>query len=150
VQFARATGGGARQVAQLNQKTSIVTLIALVVLGAIALISHDDAARRARTPPSMHLGAGVRFTGTLFVISNNDTFAWSNCKIEVNPGALSSGFVYRAARLDAGSTYDVGPMLFANNEGQSLNPLTFKPTSVSISCKDVPATSSGWYYATWN
>jgi hypothetical protein len=124
--------------------------LGFIFFGAIALIGDDDRARRARTPPAMHLHAGVRFTGTLFVISNNDTFAWSDCKIEVNPGVPSSGFVYRAPRLDPGNTYNVGTMQFANNEGQHFNPLAFEPTSVSISCRDVPATNSGWYYAKWN
>jgi hypothetical protein len=89
----------------------------------------------------------VRFTGTQFIITNNDSFAWSNCKLEINSKVFGSGYTYVGANIAAGATYSVGALQFANGDGQRFNPFTLKPQNLSISCNT--PNGRGFYYGGW-
>ena len=89
----------------------------------------------------------MRFTGTQFVVTNNDSYVWRNCEFEVNPKTFSSGFTYKAGELAVGKTYSVGALQFGNGDGQRFNPFQFKPTSFSIAC-DTPS-GRGWFFGGW-
>ncbi|HEV8238075.1 MAG TPA: hypothetical protein VGS57_01760 [Thermoanaerobaculia bacterium] len=105
----------------------------------------NSSASQPAAPPD--LKAHVNFTGTQFVITNNDTFTWTDCKLEVNPKTFSSGFTYHAGSLAAGSVYTVGVLQFANDDGQRFNPLQYKPTSFSIAC-NTPG-GRAFYFGNW-
>jgi hypothetical protein len=109
-----------------------------------SLPSSDSTTTQSST---VDLNATVQFTGTQFVVTNSDSFNWTNCKLEVNPKTFSSGFTYQAALLAAGQTYSVGSLQFANGDGKRFNPFDFKPTSFSVSC-DTPS-GRGYYYGGW-
>jgi len=98
---------------------------------------------------SIDLKASVRFTGTQFVILNNDSFDWTNIKLEINSQGLRSGYILRASRLSAGAEYTVGAMQFAKKDGEKFNPFTHKPTNFSISCT-AQGGKSGFYFGEWN
>jgi len=96
---------------------------------------------------TVDLKAGVSFTGTQFVIANRDSFNWTNVKLEVNSGLVSSGFILRVGVMEAGQTYTVGAAQFAKPDGKRFNPFEYKPQSLSIWC-DTPR-GDGFYYGTW-
>lgn len=58
-------------------------------------------------PTTPDLSAAVRFTGTQFIITNNDVFNWSNCKLEINSGIVRGGCELTAALIAARSTATV-------------------------------------------
>lgn len=86
---------------------------------------------------SIRLTSEVRFTGEQFIIRNRDTFDWTNVELAVNPGVFNSGYTLNADRVEAGETYTVGAMQFADSDGQRFNPATHKPTSFRITA-DTP------------
>lgn len=126
----------------------LVVIVGVIsVLGESSRSTDTSAPSAPSTPDVIELNAAVRFTGTQFVIRNNDTFAWTNCELEVNPKMFSSGFEYAAAVLAAGEQYSVGALQFANGEGKRFNPFEFKPTSFSVAC-DTPR-GRRFYYGGW-
>ena len=56
-----------------------------------------------------HLEARVYYTTTQITIANDDSRAWTNVRIEVNPGLLSSGYTLKVRRIEAGQrvTYNL-------------------------------------------
>lgn len=76
--------------------------------------------------------ASVSFTGTQFVITNRESKDWVNVRFEINPGLLSSGYTLKVRRIEAGTTYTVGALQFANSKGERFNPLLQKPKEFHI------------------
>ena len=117
--------------------------IVIVFFGAIlgtctAVCSNSDES----TIPE--LNANVFFDGAQFVITNNDTFDWTNVEMELNYEGLKSGYTYNYHLIEAGYTYTVGALQFAKGDGTRFNPFTMKPRKFSIRC-DTPGGRSSWY-----
>jgi len=85
-------------------------------------------------PSIIHLNASVSFTGTQFIIKNNNKFAWVNVKMEVNGSILKGGFILKEDGLMPGETYTVGALEFAKGDGTRLNPFVIKPKDFDIYC----------------
>jgi hypothetical protein len=98
-------------------------------------------------PENSTLSAAVRFTGTQFVITNNDAFNWSNCKLEINSGIVRGGYELRAPLVAARSTSTIGASQFAKSDGERFNPFSMKPNSFSIAC-DTPR-GRGYSFGEW-
>jgi len=82
----------------------------------------------------IHLNASVNFTGTQFIIKNNNFFAWEDIKMEVNGSILRGGFILKVDRLMPGETCTVGALQFAKGDGTRLNPFAIKPKDFDIYC----------------
>lgn len=78
------------------------------------------------------LNADVSFTGTQFVITNNDYSNWRNVKLKINSGIFGGGYVYEASVLEAGETYKVGAMQFSKSGGERFDPYEMKPKEFDI------------------
>ena len=91
----------------------------------------------------IELNANVIFSGTQFLISNNDKFDYNEIKMKVN-----DKYVLNVPNLKAGEVYTVGLMQFADDDGNRFTVLQ-KPQEFFISCK----TEGGkdcFYGAKWN
>jgi hypothetical protein len=124
---------------------SIVAIVVLIMVFTGAFGSKNG----NEEPGYVDLNAQVRFTGTQFVIVNEDSFDWLDVKLEVNPGTLSKGYELRVPRLEAGATYTVGVMQFTKSDGTRFNPVTTKPKSFSVFCA-TPNKGTGYYYGGWD
>ncbi len=154
-------GGKSPQTSSAKKGTEVnsQTIGCLVVLAAVAAFYGYCKLTTPDTPPPstrstqsqtsrVDLNAAIRFTGTQFVISNNDNFDWTNVKFELNsPGLFSSGYILNAARIEAGNAYTVGAMQFAKDDGSRFNPITTKAQKLTIFC-DTPK-GKGWYLGNW-
>lgn len=69
----------------------------------------------------------VSFTGTQFIIRNNNGFDYNNTVLRIN-----SKYSYNAGTLRGGETYTVGMMQFADSKGNRLMP-SIKPLTIYIS-----------------
>lgn len=107
-------------------------------------VAPKDTSPSAPTPPpTRDLTASVTFTGTQFLITNEDSFGWNNVLMKVNSGFIANGFWLKTARMEAGSTYTVGALQFAKDDGTRLDPFAIKPTSFSIQA-DIPGGTGFW------
>ena len=99
------------------------------------------------TEKEIPLSVQMKFTGTQFIITNNDNFNWKNVKIEINSGILKGGYSYTAQLMEAKITYTIGTMQFTKGDGTRFNPFTIKPKDVFISAdtsKGKRYYSGGW------
>ena len=84
------------------------------------------------TPKVRQIAASVSFTGTQFAITNREDHDWVNVRFELNPGLISSGYTLKVQLIEAGTTYTVGAMQFANSKGERFNPYQMKPQKFNI------------------
>ena len=115
--------------------TYILSVLAIGLFVFLAYGSDDDGESSTVT-----LNASVSFTGTQFIIKNNDTFDYNNVKLELNGDYVLKGF-----NLKIGETYTVGMLQFADKKGNRFTAFQ-KPQNFSISC-DLNTGKNGFYYA---
>jgi len=88
------------------------------------------------------LNATVGFSGTQFVIKNNDIFDYTNAVMEIN-----DKFMLKDCTIKSGETYTVGMMQFADSDGNRFDFMK-KPQQFTIYC-DIPEGKRGSLYASW-
>jgi hypothetical protein len=137
------------KIEKINKKISPLGMGCLVFLILVAIVYFwpSTPTKKEEIQSSIiHLNASVSFTGTQFIIKNNDNYDWLNVKMEVNGGLLKGGFILKYDRVIAGETYTVGALQFAKGDGTRLNPFVIKPQSFDIYCYD----SKGNLIASWH
>ncbi len=131
---------------------------ALVVIGGLSGGFNQEGTRteraieRQRTEappkPKIELDAAVRFTGTQFVVTNNNIFAWNAVELEVNrSGLFSGGYTADLGMVSPGQTITIGALQLANSDGVRFNPWQMKPQRATVK-----ATVNGeriYYSAGW-
>ncbi len=88
-----------------------LVLLGVVAIGFVSVLSSGESAidPNYRSPPPAPrvpdppLSASVNFDGAQFVITNSDSFAWANCKLDLNGGLIRRPILDEAAEL----IYDV-------------------------------------------
>ncbi len=117
-------------------KNHFLSALAIVFFLLLAIGSDDT------DTSTTNLNASVSFTGTQFVIKNNDSFNYNNAKLEIN-----GKYVLKGYNLAAGETYKVGMLQFADDDGNRFN-MMIKPQKFTIWC-DLREGKNGFYYAEW-
>lgn len=114
-----------------------------VIIFAVA--KHDPKPKAAEQKPAApKMEADVRFTGTQFVIHNENKFDWHKCELSLNQeGVFGDAYELKVDALPSNKTYMVGAMQFAKPDGTRFNPFLLKPQSMNISCKE------GFYTGGW-
>ncbi len=134
-----------RRLAELVSPTPTATAVPFATVAPTV----EPSATKAPAPSDSDILKGiVSFTGTQFTITNNDTFDWTNCKLEINGGLIRSGFIYRAELIEQGKGYTIGAMQFAKSDGTRFNPAVVKPLKFFIYC-DTPSGKAS-YLGGWN
>lgn len=124
-----------------NRKTFINRiLLALVIgMGLIICVISTPSARVPTSSRFIDLKASVEFNGIEFVITNNDTFDWTNVKMELN-----DTFTLRIKKIQAGETYYLMAGQFAKKDGTRFNPFMTKLLRANIFC-DTPEGRGSWF-----
>jgi hypothetical protein len=124
---------------------SLVIVVSLIAAGVRAC-----SGGRSGTPDATQvtLNAQVRYVDGQLIITNDDDFAWVNVEFDLNPETRSSGYTYRAGRIEAHAMYTIGSRQFANSDGTMFDPLTQKPLRLSIHV-DTPDSKDGWWFGEW-
>ena len=134
---------------QKKQGTGCLILLGIIILIAFIIFRGGAGENEKETQPSsIYLNASVRFTGTQFIIENNDNFDWFNVKMEVNGSFLKGGFILKTDRMEGGETYTVGALQFVKKDGTRFNPVTYKPQNFDIYC-DTPKGEDAFWAGGW-
>jgi len=134
--------------AKITLVQKIIAAVILVGLGIFGTCAICICTAPSGESTQVDLNASIRFDGSQFTITNNDSFNWIDVKFELNSAGLSSGFILKYPLIEAGTTYTVGAMQFAKPDGTRFNPFLMKPQKMSVSCK-TPDGKDGWYFAEW-
>jgi len=134
-----------------QQKNVGIGCLAIIIIVAVIYFIAELRPKKSGTSSSessfIHLSAKAQFTGTQFVITNNDSFNWTNVELELNEGLIRSGYKLTSQVMAAGQTYTVGALQFAKTDGTRFNPFQIKPQSITITC-DTPR-GKGIYTGSW-
>jgi hypothetical protein len=133
-------------VRQLSGPLGCLVFIGIIV--AMFMIIGSMAPKQPEKKPDIDLNASVQFTGTQFIIRNNDDFDWTDVRLVVDMGVLS-GYTFKASVLKAHGTYKVGAAEFVKNDGLRFNPFERKPQTFYIGCTTPQGGGSfltGWDY----
>ena len=114
----------------------------LILLAFVSVISLLPTCTDS-TPPPVQLKATISFSGTQFVIVNNDRLDYRNATLEVN-----EKYDLKMPEIKAGETYTVGIMQFADKSGNRFSPMQ-KPQKFTIFCK-LANGREGFVSANWN
>lgn len=126
---------------------ALAILLGVLFFAAVCESPKSPGGSDTSSTSTTDLKASVRFTGTQFVITNRDTFPWTDVELDVNGGTFSSGYTLSVKRMEAGQVYTVGAMQFANSDGVRFNPFQMKPKKFTIK-----ATANGnlaFYFGGW-
>jgi len=132
-----------------NKQAGIGCLVVIAIIVIYSIISSTKSGSKSSTPSpqDIHLNASVSFTGTQFIIQNNDSFNWTGVKLEINSGLIRSGYSLNVALIEAAQTYTVGALQFAKSDGTRFNPFSMKPQGIFISASTPRGT--GYYSGKW-
>lgn len=120
----------------------------MVAIFIASLMSFDrDETVFARQTPTPDLSAKVDFTGAQFVITNSDSYDWTNCDFRINRRLPGGGYRANSVRIAARSSIAVGAMNFARSGGERFDPFRMRPNSFSIAC-DTPQGRRS-YFGQW-
>ena len=122
--------------------TVIVSLLVLLAISDKNEKSNENLKSEENTSSTIELNASVEFTGTQFIITNKDTFDYKDAKLQLN-----EDFIIKGKKLEAGKSYTVGMLQFADKKGNRFD-MTKKPLNFSIWC-DLENKKNGFYYAEW-
>jgi hypothetical protein len=113
-----------------------VGMVLMIVISVLSMPPNVSRSKESTRLSSTTLNASVHFTGTQFVITNNDTMDWTNVKMEINGGVIRGGYALKHSIMKSGQTYTVGAMQFAKGDGTRFNPFTMKPNKFNIFSRD--------------
>lgn len=127
----------------------------LVIVGIVILIyafgglfggsKRDTQTAETASPATIDLRASVRFTGTLFIVENNDAFTWYDVKMEINGGAFTSGYILETPAMAAAKSYTAGAMQFAKPDGTRFNPWKVKARNFAVHAKTDRGEDGYWF-----
>jgi len=103
-------------------------------------------------PSILDLKASVHYTGTQFIITNQDSSDWLNVEMKINAGLLGGGYSMKYPIMEAGRTYTFDAVHFAKSDGTRFSFLTVKPHLFSIYSRDrddIKGRIKGSYHAQW-
>ncbi|MBA7493260.1 hypothetical protein ES702_03817 [subsurface metagenome] len=126
----------------------LIIVVIVLIIGLYIIFAPPEKQKAPSKPLYISLNASVQFTGTQFIITNNDSFEWRNVKLEINSKILKSGYKLTTYKMIAGQTYTVGSMQFAKSDGTRFNPFSMKVQSIDIYCDTSKGKAS--YHGSWN
>lgn len=93
-------------------KNKIIILLLVIFLAVFFFFIGKEEDEKSKNNSTIELKAAVKFTGSEFVITNNDSFDYTHTKLKVNNKFFIKGYT-----IKSGETYTVGVLQFADEEG---------------------------------
>jgi hypothetical protein len=123
-------------------------LVLLIIIGALYFSCSTPSVNQPTNqstpaPSQIELKAVLNYNNGRFTINNNDSFNWTNVKFKLN-----DVYKLQAAVIEARGTYTVGSKRFVKDDGTMFDPMSIRPTGMTIWC-DTPQGAKGFYYGKW-
>lgn len=96
--------------------------------------------------PSDDLNFTIRFGSLGIQVINNDSINFFDCKLDLNPGLIRSGYTYQINSIGIGETIIILFSEFVKGDGSRFNFETTKPQKLFVSCKDANNNYHSNYY----
>ena len=115
--------------------TAIIAVFVIIIAVAIGTCDTETT--------TIDILANVSYKDGQFTITNKNSFDWHDVKLYVN-----TDYTLRHPMIEANTTYTVGSMQFAKDDGTMFNPFTMKPVKFTIRA-DTPDGKRGWWSGGW-
>jgi hypothetical protein len=132
------------------RKPFVAGIIVIVILFYIVFF-YDTSGKKHMSvidnPPqssTVELKATVNFSRERFVVSNNDSFDWSNVRLEIMPESTEYWFGLKVPIISAGQEYTAAAAEFSGEDGIRFNPDKMEPKKFRIQC-ETPTNVNGSY-----
>ena len=89
------------------------------------------------------LNAEVRYMGGTFMVTNNDTYNWTNCRVSVN-----GDYKLKNQRYNAGEQYLIDATGFVDSNGKRFNTYTHKVQDIFFYCDNAQGKRAS-YMGSW-
>jgi len=89
------------------------------------------------------------YTGSIFYVTNENSFDWQNITFSINDSGISSGYYYYLGELKQGQSRDINLDEFATTDGTRFNISNMEPLTLKIEVFNSLG-QSGTYYGSWN
>jgi hypothetical protein len=80
------------------------------------------------------LNGNVTYNAVAFMVDNKESYAWVNCKFEINGGTFSSGYVFKSSEGIKANDSLIIPFAEFTKDGERFNFYAQKPENLFISC----------------
>lgn len=113
----------------VHTKRSLITkFLFVVVIVVLAIIIFY---------PKGTLKAQITYTGSQYIISNNNSFAWTDIELDFVSGIEGRLFALKLDKISSGQTITIKAAQFTNSNGDYFDPTQIQPQQLKISC-DTP------------
>ena len=109
-------------------RSLLLKLLFVVVIVVLAIIIFY---------PKGALKAQITYTGSQYIISNNNSFTWTNIELDFVSGIERCSFVLKLDKISSGQTITVKAAQFTDSGGVGFDPEQMQPQQLNISC-DTP------------
>jgi hypothetical protein len=131
----------AAEIADKPKSSSGGWILIFIVVGLIVTCSMQSSGPPRQKEPS--LNAIISHRGATFVITNNDSYDWQDCDLDLN-----SDYRLKTSHIGAGRTVEVPAGQFAKADGTRFNWMATKPLQLFVYCRRAPtgtrSTMVGW------
>lgn len=80
------------------------------------------------------LNGNVTYNAVAFKVDNKESYAWANCKFEINGGTFSNGYVFKSSGGIKANDSLIIPFAEFTKDGERFNFYAQKPENLFISC----------------
>jgi len=95
---------------------------------------------------TVSINAEVTLSGSLFIITNNDSFDWTNVELQIISDYIGNSFVTVIPKISKGQKLSISVTDFTKKDGTRFNPYTMKSQGFQIIC-DTPMKKNISYHA---
>jgi hypothetical protein len=124
----------------------IIILICTALFTGISKLKPLSSTADLTKGTTIQLNANVTFSGSRFIIHNNDSFDWINVELQIISDYILNNFNTTIPKIPSGKTYSVSATEFTRNDGTHFNPYAMEIQRFWIKC-NTSTKEKGSYFA---
>lgn len=109
-------------------------LIALISILLFKLEATSQVARKISNYGESDLKVEVKLDKAGIIITNKENSVLKNCKMNLNGGVITSGYIYYPQEMKPGKSLTIAVSDFKSDEGESIKSEDDAPFKISVSC----------------
>ena len=118
--------------------------IAVLLLGLVfCMVTGLAGSGSSGSNSTPDLNAKVWDMGSYIRVRNNDSFTWTNVRLELNSGLVADGYTAKVGDIAPGGEVRIITSQFAKSNGERFNASRLMPMNFGIWCDE------GYHYGEW-
>lgn len=133
-------------------RSLVVKITVLIILAGTAFFVGKSKIKPSLTKAvstqgsTISLKAEIALSGSHFIITNNDSFDWTNVELQIISDYIENNFITVIPKISSGQKLSIHAAEFTKKDGTSFDPYTMKSQSFRIRC-GTSTKGNGSFYA---